>query len=264
MSFLNDIVDFAGGVWDWATGSSTSAGIARAAALGYMLKEVQASINRDNQRDTPTSASPDEPVKIDYGVREEIDPDTEHRIPVVYGEAFISGVVTDAVLSDDQTTMWYCLTICEKTGRHLSTNRDSTISFEKVYWNESTVNFRSDGVTVQSLSDDDGNVNDKVNGLIEFYFYNDGSEKPVPLSGLAVGAPQYAYNLFPNWTEQHKMSKLVFALIKVRYSSENGVTGIGNLQFKLKNTLTEPGDVLYDYMTNTIYGAGITPEDIYK
>jgi hypothetical protein len=30
----------------------------------------------------------------------------------------------------------------------------------------------------------------------------------------------------------------------------------------MNNSMTQPGDVLYDMMTNTRYGAGIAPADI--
>ena len=59
------------------------------------------------------------------------------------------------------------------------------------------------------------------------------------------------------------MNNLVFALFKVTYNKEQRVTSLGDIQFKLSNTLTQPGDVLYDYMTNTRYGAGIAARDIY-
>jgi hypothetical protein len=31
----------------------------------------------------------------------------------------------------------------------------------------------------------------------------------------------------------------------------------------MKNTITQAGDVLFDYMTNNRYGAGIAPAEIY-
>jgi hypothetical protein len=58
------------------------------------------------------------------------------------------------------------------------------------------------------------------------------------------------------------MDELVFALIKVRYSKEKGITGIGNIEFKVKNTMSQAGDCINDYLTNTRYGAGITIEEI--
>lgn len=255
MSFLDDIVDVGSSVWDWATGSSTSAGIARATALGYMLKEVQASINKDN--DATKTAK-------DFGVREQVDPDTDHNIPVVYGQAFLGGIVTDAVLSDDNMTMWYCITICEKTGVLMSSGADSVISFESVYWNEGKLAFKADGITVASISDADGNTSTEMDGLVKFYFFSGGSNKPVKLAGYGSGNTANANTIFPNWTTSHTMDDLVFALVRVDYNKTKNVTGLGNIEFQMRNTMKMPGDCLYDYMTNTRYGAGITPEEIYQ
>jgi hypothetical protein len=258
-SFLDDIVNVGSSIWDWATGSSISAGTARAAGLAYLLKEVQDSINKDNARpEKQTTYVPD------YGVREQIDPDTEHKIPVVYGTAVAGGAITDAVMTNSNQTMWYCITLSEQTGVIYGTNQQSQISFEAVYWNETQVNFRSNGITATSLTDDNGNASSDIDGLVEFYFFSGGSNKPVKLSGYSQGNGQAANQLFPGWTTSHTMNDLVFALVKVTYNKEKNITGLGNIQFKLKNTMSQPGDCLYDYMTNTRYGAGITPEEIYS
>jgi hypothetical protein len=65
-----------------------------------------------------------------------------------------------------------------------------------------------------------------------------------------------------NWDSTYKMQDLVFAVAVVRYNASKGIRGLGTLKFKLKNSMTQPGDCLYDYMTNTRYGAGIKPEEI--
>jgi hypothetical protein len=60
------------------------------------------------------------------------------------------------------------------------------------------------------------------------------------------------------------MSSLVFALVRVEYNKERNVTSLGDIQFKLTNTLSQPGDVVNDYMKNTRYGAGIPDTEIYS
>ena len=257
MSFLDDIVDVGSSAWDWATGSSTSAGVARAAALGYMLKEVQSSINKDNEAKNKSDQK-------DYGVREQIDPDTDYTIPLVYGSAFLGGVITDAVMTDDNQTMWYCITLCEQTGIKMSDSQQSIISFEGIYWNQGKLAFNSDGVTVASLSDADGNSSSDMDGLVKIYPFAGGSNKPVKIAGYGSGNTANANTLFPNWTTSHTMDELVFCLVKVSYNKTKNVTGLGTMEFNLKNTMKMPGDCLYDYMTNTRYGAGIAPEEIYQ
>lgn len=258
MSFLDDIINVGSGVWDLITGPGVGPGIARATALGFLLKEVTDSIQKDNQK--PAAAESNKP---DYGVREQVDPDTDNSIPVVYGTAFLGGYVTDAVLTNGNQTMWYCLTICEKTGTLLSTGQDSVISIEGVYWNQNRIIFQSDGITAASFVDEEGNSSDSINGLIRFYFFNNGSSSPVVPTGYSNNVLNGAQGIFPNWTANHTMSGLVFCLVRVDYNKEKEVTGLGNIEFKIKNSMTQPGDCLYDYMTNSIYGAGIVAEEIY-
>lgn len=255
-SFIDDILDVGSSLWKAFTGPGTGAAIARATTLGLLLKEVTDSINSDNQK--PTAADNNKP---DYGVREQVDPDTDHSIPVVYGTAFLGGIVSDAVLVNDNQTMWYCLTICEKTGNLLD-GTPSVLTFEEIYWNQNKLNFNSDGITVSSFTDEDGNTSTSVAGKIRIYCFNGGSSSPVVPAGYTNGALGSAYSIFPNWSSNHRMSDLVFALVRVDYDKANEVTGLGNLEFKIKNTMTQPGDVLNDYMTNTRYGAGIVPEEI--
>jgi hypothetical protein len=60
------------------------------------------------------------------------------------------------------------------------------------------------------------------------------------------------------------MSNLIFALIRIDFDPERDVTKLGKLQFKVKNTLSNPADVINDYMTNGLYGGGIPNEEIDK
>jgi hypothetical protein len=256
MSFLDDIVDVGSSVWSAITGPGVGAGIARAGALGYMLKEVTASINKDNQK--PEAATTNKP---DPGVREQVDPDTNHAIPVVYGTAVLGGIVTDAVLSPDNKTMWYCITICEKTGNLLS-GTPSTITFEHIYWDQNEILFQSDGITAASFRSEDEVVSTNPANLVKIYCFSGGSTSPVAPLGFPDGGLANAYALFPNWTSNHTMNNLVFALIRVEYDKEKGITGIGNIEFKMKNSMTDPGDVINDYLTNSRYGAGIAAEEI--
>jgi hypothetical protein len=58
------------------------------------------------------------------------------------------------------------------------------------------------------------------------------------------------------------MSDLVFAIVKVDYNRDKNVTSIGDYQFKITNSMKLGGDCLFDYATNTRYGAGIRLADI--
>ena len=257
MSFLDSILDVGGSAWSTLTGPGVAGGIARAAILGVMLNEVNKSINSENEQ---TDAAQSDTA--DYGVREQVDPNTESSIPLVYGQAFIGGNITDAALTNDNQTMWYCITLCERTGVKLSDNQQSQIAFQEIYWNRNRIIFQSDGVTAAAFVDDDGVTSDSINGLIRFYPFSGNSTLPIKITGQASGNTTAAYSLFPNWTANHMMNDLIFCLVRVDYSAEKQVTGLGTMEFKLNNSMTLTGDCVYDYMTNERYGAGITAEEI--
>lgn len=259
MSFLNDIISVGSRIFDSVASSNIASSIARTAALGLIVNQVNKSINKGNS--VPEAAKTNQPDRF---VREQLSPDTNHSIPVVYGTAFIKGIITDAKLSPDNKTMFYCVTICEKTGVKLSDSQDSVITFDNVYLNGNVVTFQNDGITVQSTADEDGNVNNQMNGLIKVYCFNNGGSGPVTPVGYSNPSLGFAYSVFPGWTPFHTMDKLVFAIISVEYSKERNVTSLGEIEFKLTNSMTLPGDVLEDYMKSTRYGAGLTAGEIYS
>jgi len=55
---------------------------------------------------------------------------------------------------------------------------------------------------------------------------------------------------------------MIFALVRVDYNKDKGITGLADIKFKIRNTMTQAGDVYYDYLTNAWYGAGIDPARI--
>lgn len=258
MSFLDDIIDIGSDIFGAVSNSGVLGGVVRSVGLGYLLKEVQSSTAKENT--VPETARPEAATTPDKGVREQVDPDTQHSIPVVYGQAFLGGIVTDAVLTNNNQTMWYCLVICEKTGNLLS-GAPSVISIDRIYWDQNEIKFQANGHTVQEFFDGDGNRTDNPSGLIDIYLYNNGSANQCFPAGYN-GATVAANSIFPNWTANHTMDELVFALIKVNYNREKGITGLGNIEFKVKNTMGQAGDCINDYLTNTRYGAGITIEEI--
>lgn len=64
-----------------------------------------------------SSGRSDAAAQADPGVRQQLSPSTEHKIPVLYGSAFVNGIITDARISDDNKTMTYVFTIAETTNQ---------------------------------------------------------------------------------------------------------------------------------------------------
>lgn len=248
MSFIDKISGFAKGLFKKDTIGST---LARTALLGLALNKMNKSIQKANE-----AANQRQPERI------QLNPNTENPIPVVYGNAYVKGAVTDAYLSNDKLTMWFCLTICEVTGNLLSTSSPSVISFNEAYMDGLRLSFKSDGYTVDKIYDESGNSSDKWSGLIEIYPFNNGSANPTSFTTQSTGNTTAATSLFPDWTATDAMSNLVFVLVKIKYNADKDLRRLGEMQFKISNTMKKPGDCLFDYATNTRYGAGIPAAEI--
>jgi hypothetical protein len=248
MSFIDSIVGFGKKVFG---GNSIGSSLARTALLGYALNRVSKNIAKANQ-------------PKDRGSQIAIDPDTEFSVPVLYGTAFVSGRITDAVMAANNFEMWVCVTLCEKTG-NLIDGTPSAISFEEMYIDNMRIGFRSDGVTVETIWDDSGNSSNQWDGLISVYPFNGGSTSPTTFTTESTGNSANAYDIMPNWSSTDTMNDLVFCIIRFRYSSEQTkkLTSIGrDIKFKLSNTMTQPGDCMNDYLQNARYGAGISSAEI--
>lgn len=283
MSFLDDIGSALGGAVDWLTGSkggSVLLNLGGTALAALTLKKVTNSIAADNvapetatNNGSTSSGATDDSGTIsgsagfpDPGVRLQLSPSTENKIPVVYGTALLSGKITDAQLAVDNQTMAICVAICEQTGKlELGAGADSEIKFKEIYWNDSKLLFQADGISVLGAVDSTGAVDASMAGLIRIWLFSGSSENPVLLT-TSEANPELipAYQVMPNWDNTWMMPGLVFAIIGITYSRVAGLTNIGNFKFHVENTMTQPGDCLYDFMTNTRYGAGLVPSEIYS
>jgi len=241
MNFLDIFTGAASSVWGWFTSGNIASSLLRTVVTGFALNQVSKSIQ--SSADTVNNT-------YDPGVRVQSNADTEKKIPVIYGSAILGGIITDAYMTPDGLNMYFCLTICERTGNLAFGYGDpSTFTFRKTYWNDSQMIFQGDGITVSHLEDRDGNIDDKVSGLIKVWTFNGTNNAN-------------AKSIMPEWTANHNMPNLIFAIVKVTYNKDKGVTGLGNMRFDIKNSMTLPGDCLFDYMTNNRYGANLDPTEI--
>jgi hypothetical protein len=257
MSFIDDVVNVGSSIIKGFSGNGIVPTLARTAAMGLALNQISKSINKDNTKPAAADSS-----RRDRETRVQQSPDTQHRIPVVYGQAFLGGIVTDAILTNGGQTMYFVMTICEKTGVKLSDGEPSTFQFNEVYWEDAKINFLNDGITLGSITDADGNVSTELQGLVKVYCFAGNSQTPVVPVGFTNGNLASAYGVIPTWTDQHQMNDLIFAVIKIDYSAEKDLRGLGKIDFKITNSMTLPGDCVQDYMTNTRYGAGIPLSEI--
>lgn len=250
-------LDDVGGLF--GSGGNFLGGLVSTALTGFALRKVTESMNKTSDTVPATTQ------EADTGVRLQVPSSVDQKVPVLYGHANFGGIITEAVMSNNNKTMTYVLTLSERTGALLSTNfaTNSQYTFNKIYWNDNTITFKADGVTVDHVTDRDGNIDYNPQGLARIYCFAGSSLEPVYPAGYSAGALYAAYDRVPGWTTAHTMNDLIFAVVQIDYSRDKGITGIPTLNFSLTNTCSKPGDVLADYMTNTRYGAAIPLGDIY-
>ena len=264
MSWLDDIVSFGSnvisGVGSFFGSNSLGSNVVKSVLTGVALNKVTNSINKSNDS---VSNSQARPTPVDPGVRIQTAANTEAKIPVLYGTATFGGSLIDARMTADNKTMYYVYSLCENTGTRLSTGTASAYSFNKVYWNDQRITFKADGITANYMVDRNGTIDKSINDLVKIYLYRSGSSSASQTFTTGTsGTPVAAYSVVPGWDSTWQLNGLAFMVVKVEYNKEKGITGIGNMTVNMSNSMTMPGDVLYDMMTNTRYGAGIAPEDI--
>lgn len=245
----------------WAIGTYIAASILGAAAAGtfaytaiaFAVNLVVSTIISKTLRPDVPDASGNSP---NPGNRQQIPPATDNKIPVVYGEAWLGGTVVDLSITSDNQTLYYVIALAEVTSTNTGQTPD-TITFGNIYYGGKLVAFAGDGYTVASLTDEStGEVNTEVAGLISIYLYSNGSTQPVNSALSAIQLMQ-SPGLTYQWTAEKVMSNCAFAIVKLKYNAEAGITGIQQTKFKVINSRYRPGDCFYDYLINTRYGAAI-------
>jgi hypothetical protein len=260
MAFISSLVAAATAFGTFLASGTIGALLARTAITALVSYALNRSISKQQAQ-----------TGLDPGSRQMLGAATNHKIPVIYGTAFIGGAITDGQLVNDNKTMHLALTISERTGNLFSTGQPSAYTFNGCFRNTDTVYFKTDGVTVDYTQDADGNTDNSMSGLITIRVYAGSgavTKQIAPDAAIVVGgvsptlSPVNAWDVFPGWTTNTNMTDLVFAIVKVDYNRDKNLTSIGDYQFKITNSMSLGGDCLFDYATNTRYGAGIRLADI--
>jgi hypothetical protein len=197
------------------------------------------------------------------GARVQLPPATNNKLPVVYGTAFVAPTFTDAMITTDQTTMYYVGALSEVTD-------SGTMSYGDIYYNGQLVTFAAssgaDAAKVASLTNNavPQQVDTKVAGNLFIYLFTDGSSSGINTNGqtaiqILSDASIPAYS---RWNVNKLMSKTAFMIVKIVYNQDAGTTQIGQLSVKLTNSLNKPGSVILDYLTNSRYGCEIPASQV--
>jgi hypothetical protein len=191
---------------------------------------------------------------LNTGANLQVPPATNNKLPVVYGNTFIGGTITDLSITSDNQDLYYVLSLCEVTGGATP----DTISFGDIFFGGKLCVFDgTDQTKVVGLTDQSTGITDNtVSGHLYIYLYRNGSNAPVNSSTSAITVMQSS-GLTYTWNSSKLMSDCAFAIVHLNYNQNANITNIQQTQFEIINSRNSAGDVIYDYLTNTRYGAAI-------
>jgi len=197
------------------------------------------------------------------GNRLQIAPAGDNKIPVVYGSAYVGGIITDLSITSDNQKLFYVLTLAEVTNTE-SGNSPDVYTFGDVYWGGKKCLFGtgSDTYKVVGLFDESTGVTDTtISGKMNIYLYRNGSSFGANTSLTAIQVMQTS-GLVYQWDNTKLMSNAAFAIIELTYNREANITGIQQTKFQLTNSRYKTGDCFSDYWQSTRYGAGLSVSEI--
>ena len=191
------------------------------------------------------------------GSRVQVPPAGSNKIPVIYGSAYVGGIITDLSITSDNQNMYYVLTLGEVTNTETGGTPD-IYTFGDVYWSGKKCLFdTTDEFKVVGLLDEStGLVDSTVNGKMNIYLFSNGSSSGVNTSLTAIQIMQ-STGLVYTWDGSKLMSNVAFAIVELTYNRDANITGIQQTKFQLTNSRHKPGDCFSDYWQSQRYGAGL-------
>jgi hypothetical protein len=191
------------------------------------------------------------------GNRTQVPPAGDNKLPVIYGSAYVGGIITDLSITDDNQNLYYVLSLAEVTNTETGGTPD-TFTFGDIYFGGKKCIFDGIDLTrVVALLDESTGVQEtNVNGKLFMYLYRNGSSSGVNTALTAIQVMQ-DNDLTYKWDATKLMSNCAFAIVKITYNAEANLTGIQQTKFQLINSRFAPGDCFNDYLTSTRYGAAV-------
>jgi hypothetical protein len=195
------------------------------------------------------------------GNRQQIPPAGDNKIPVIYGSAYVGGIITDLTISNDNQDVYWVFALSEVTNTETGGTPD-TITFGNVYWGGKKCVFDGTDLTkVVGLLDESTGETQDISGYMNVYLYSNGSNNPANSSQTAISVLS-ASNLIYKWDSSKLMSNCAFAIIHLKYNQDRNLTALNQTRFQLTNSRHSPGDCFLDYLTSTRYGAAIPTTNI--
>jgi hypothetical protein len=213
--------------------------------------------------------APNPPSTQVNNIRQQVPPDPTAGIPIVYGDAYTGGRFVDAALTTNQQTMYYVMVIsC------ISPNGQFSYDTTKFYYQDQLIGFDTSNLTkVIKLTDGAGNVDTSINNQLYIYLYTSNASGVItPINtSLMPSDVMSTTNGVPSgqqWTGTRQMNGTAFAIVQLNYNgNQPGTVSLQPITFHVSHYLNgagcaKPGDVWYDYLTNTVYGGAIPTANV--
>jgi hypothetical protein len=228
--------------------------IIAANVIGFAVSMVASSIISKAFASDPPQSGLTNQTALNTGANLQVSPATNNKLPVVYGNTFIGGTITDLSITTNNQDLYYVMSICEVTG----VTTPDTITFGDIFYGGKLCVFDgTDKTKVVGLTDQSSNTTDNtVSGHLYIYLYSNGSNSPVNSSTSAISVMQSS-GLTYTWDANKLMSDCAFAIVHLNYNQAANITSIQQTQFEITNSRSSAGDVLYDYLSNERYGGAI-------
>ena len=182
----------------------------------------------------------------------------DNKLPVVYGTAWLGGIITDLSITSNNQDLYYVISLCEVTNTETGGTPD-TITFGDIYYGGNKVIFSTTAgelFKVTGLLDESTGVTQDVTGYMDIYLYKNGSNNPTNSGQTAIQIMQTS-GLIYTWDVTKLMTNAAFAIVHIKYNATLNITALQQIRFKVTNSRSAPGDCFLDYFTSTRYGAAI-------
>lgn len=193
----------------------------------------------------------------DPGVKVQLAPSTDNRLPVFYGRNVTGAIAVDAQIKNQNNTMQYVMVIGEKTD-------SGSYSINNIYRGDAKLNFGSGASShvVQSITDPNATSSNQVSGKMRCRVFAGDAQSTASQIFPSTGTPVTAQSLVTTITATTNYDDLVYAVFELDYDPENGLTQLGSMSFDITNSLNSPANVMLDYCQNTRYGAGLSADEL--
>jgi hypothetical protein len=227
---------------------ATTAGMITAFAINMVATMIISKIFAPN---TPNQNQQAEP---NPGNRQQLSPAGDNKLPVVYGSAWVGGIIVDMSISQDNQDIYWVMALSEVTNSE-NGNTPDVFTFGDVYWGGKKCVFGS-GASVTSLLDESTGLTQDVAGYMDIYLYSNGSYTPTNSSSNAISVMNSS-GLVYTWDSSKLMSNCAFAIVHIKYSQSRNLVSLNATRFQVNNPRNSAGDCMKDYLTSTRYGAAI-------